>query len=183
MLYEIRFHGRGGQGAVTAANLLVRAALLEGKWGVSFPFFGAERRGAPVTAYARISDGPLKIHQQIYEPDIIVVLDPKIPSLVDVSDGLKDDGIAVVNSPSKPDNVKASKIYFVDATGIALELGLVVAGWPVVNTSMLGALVKATGIVSIDSVVSAIKEWWKGRVGELNAKAALRAYEEVKAVE
>ncbi len=180
---EIRFHGRGGQGAVTAATLLVAAALNEGKWGQAIPSFGAERRGAHVLAFARVSEKPVPIHSQVRWPKIIVVLDPGLLLVEEerkrVLAGASSDTIIVANTP-EPVNVGGVKLYYVDATRIARELGLVVAGWPVVNTSMLGALAKATGIVSIDSVLKAIKSYWPGRLGELNAEAAKRAYNETR---
>ena len=181
MLVEIRFHGRGGQGAVTAANLLADAAVKEGKYAQAFPYFGAERRGAPVVAFARISDQPIETHTKIENPDIIVVLDPKLFELTDVTSGLKDDGIIVANSPSKPPISNGKyRVYCVDATRIAKELGLVVSGWPVVNTTMLGAFVKATGLVTLDSIVEAIREQFSGRLGDLNAEAAKRAMAEAR---
>jgi len=180
LLVEIRFHGRGGQGAVTAANLLADAAVREGKYAQAFPYFGAERRGAPVVAFARISDRPIEIHSKIENPDIIVVLDPKLFELTDVTAGLKDGGIVVANSPRRPPVDEKYRVFCVDATRIARELGLIVSGWPVVNTTMLGAFVKATGIVGIDSVIEAIKNEFSGKLGELNAEAARRALEETR---
>ncbi len=180
MLVEIRFHGRGGQGAVTAANLLVDAAIHEGKYGQAFPHFGAERRGAPVVAFARISDKPIQIHSQIENPDIIVVLDSRLFELTDVLSGLKPGGVVVVNSKGKPPIDGDFKVYCVDATKIALDLGLVVSGWPVVNTTMLGALSKATGVVGLESIIWAITNNFKGKLGELNSEAARRAFEETK---
>lgn len=182
MRYEVRFHGRGGQGAVTAANILVAAATKEGKWGQAIPSFGAERRGAPVVAFARISNEPIKRRSQVYAPDAVVVLDPAIYKVVDVVAGLKDGGVLVLNSPVKPDVLtsKPHRVFYVDANAIAEELKLIVAGWPVVNTAMLGALVKATNIVSLNAVVETIKDVWKGKLGELNALAAKVAYERTK---
>jgi len=180
---EIRFHGRGGQGAVTAAQLLVEAALLEGKWGQAIPLFGAERRGAPVVAFARIGVSKTSFHSSVRSPDIIVVLDPYVLLVVDVFNGLKENGFVVLNYPRKPvlyaeklREINAS-ICYVNATDIAVKLNLVVAGWPVVNTSMLGALSKATGVVSIGSIEKAIRNRWRGRLGEANARAARLAYE------
>jgi len=177
---EIRFHGRGGQGAVTAAYILVRAALEEGMWGQAIPSFGAERRGAHVRAYARIAPKPLPLHSTVRNPHVVVVLDPHLLR-ENVFEGVRRECTAVVNTSENgrivaPENCS---IYLVDATRIAKELGLVVAGWPVVNTAMLGAFAKATGVVSIDAVVNAIKSYWsiKPRVGELNAKAAQIAYD------
>ncbi|RJS79578.1 pyruvate ferredoxin oxidoreductase subunit gamma [Candidatus Bathyarchaeota archaeon] len=179
MLKEIRIHGRGGQGAVTAAQLLAHAAFLEGKWVQAFPYFGAERRGAPVKAFARISDEPILVHSQVYNPDYIVVLAPKLQEVVDVTEGLKKDGLILINTRKKPEEVdlKNWRIATVDATGIALELNLLVAGQPVVNTSILGAFAKATGEVKLESVLKVIRETWSGSIGEINAKAAELAYE------
>jgi 2-oxoacid:acceptor oxidoreductase gamma subunit (pyruvate/2-ketoisovalerate family) len=179
LLKEIRIHGRGGQGSVTAAQLLAHAAFLEGKWVQAFPYFGAERRGAPVKAFARISDESILLHSQIYNPDYIIVLDPHLYKLVDVTEGLKKDGIIVMNSTQKPEEMRIenSRIATVDATGIALKLNLLVAGLPVVNTPILGAFAKATGEVKLESVLKAIKKTWSGSAGEKNAKAAEFAYE------
>ncbi len=179
MLVEIRFHGRGGQGAVTAANILASAAVLEGKYAQAFPYFGAERRGAPVVAFARVSDEPIETHSQIENPDIVVVLDPKLFELANVTAGLKEGGVIVANHTERPPIEGNYKVYCVDATKIALDMGLVVSGWPVVNTVMLGALAKATGVVKTESVVQAIKERFPGKLGEKNAEAALIAAERV----
>ncbi|ADV65486.1 2-oxoacid:acceptor oxidoreductase family protein [Desulfurococcus mucosus] len=189
MLYEILFFGRGGQGAVTAANILVEAAMMEGKHGQGFPFFGAERRGAPVTAFARISDKPILRHGMFSEADIIVVLDPGLLDLGVVKRGvLRENGVVVVNTekdhipPGSLNHRGRARIYRVDATRIARELGLVIAGWPVVNTSMLGALAKATGLIGVESVEKAIGDYFGGKAGELNKLAAERAYGETKLV-
>lgn len=177
-MLEIRFHGRGGQGAVTAAELLVGAALRDGLQGQAIPLFGAERRGAPVVAYARIGKD-IKVRSGIREPDVIVVLDPALIRLVDVYSGLKKNGIVLINS-SKEEKIKIPEIakgYVVDASKIAVSHGLVISGWPLVNTPILGALVKATGVVSLNSLIEEIKA--RLPKGELNAKAAIEAYEEV----
>ncbi len=179
VLLELRFHGRGGQGAVKAAEVLVDAAILEGKYGQAFPFFGAERRGAPVEAYARISDKPIRIHSGIRTPDIVIVLDPSLLRLVNVLRGLKPGGKIIINSPKKVEIEGDYEVYVVNATKIALDLKLVVAGWAIVNTAMLGALVKATNIVSLDSTLKAIRHTWAGDLGVRNAKAVERAYHEV----
>ncbi|HDN05624.1 MAG TPA: pyruvate ferredoxin oxidoreductase subunit gamma, partial [Candidatus Bathyarchaeota archaeon] len=168
MLKEIRIHGRGGQGAVTAAQLLAHAAFLEGKWVQAFPYFGAERRGAPVKAFARISDEPILVHSQVYNPDYIIVLAPKLHEVVDVTEGLKKDSVIVMNTRKKPEEIglKDWRIATVDATDIALELDLLVSGLPVVNTSILGAFAKATGEVQLESVLKVIKITWSGSAGE-----------------
>jgi 2-oxoacid:acceptor oxidoreductase gamma subunit (pyruvate/2-ketoisovalerate family) len=179
VLKEIRIHGRGGQGGVTAAELLARAAFKEGKWVQSFPFFGAERRGAPVKAFARLSDKPILVRSQIYNPDYVIVLDSGLLDLVDVNEGIKEDGIVIVNTQKKPEelNLKQHRVATVDATGIALELQLVVAGLPVLNTTMLGAFAKATGEIKVESVVEVIKQMWSGPAAEKNAKGTVLAYE------
>jgi len=179
VLKEIRIHGRGGQGGVTAAELIARAAFKEGKWVQAFPFFGAERRGAPVKAFARLADEPILIRSQVYNPDYLIVLDSSLLGIVDITDGLKKDGIIIINTRRKPDEVSIKNycIATVDATGIALELQLLVAGTPVLNTPMLGAFAKATEEIKLDSVVEVIKEEWSGTIGEKNAKAAELAYE------
>jgi len=179
LLKEIRIHGRGGQGAVTAAQLLAHAAHIEGKHVQAFPYFGAERRGAPVKAFARISDSPILLHSQVYNPDYVVVLDPQLYKVIDVTEGLKMGGLVVLNSTRHPSELKLGncRVATVDATGIALELGLRVAGQPVVNTSMVGAFAGATGEVQLESVLKAIKENWRGSAGEKNARAAELAYE------
>jgi 2-oxoacid:acceptor oxidoreductase gamma subunit (pyruvate/2-ketoisovalerate family) len=179
VLKEIRIHGRGGQGSVTAAELLAHAAFVEGKWVQAFPYFGAERRGAPVKAFARISDKPILVHSQVYNPDYVIVLDPVLYKVVDVTEGLKKDGIVIMNTTKKPEEtgLKGWRIAVVDATGIALGLNLLVAGLPVINTSILGAFAKATGEVKLASVLEVINETWSGSAGEKNAKAAELAYE------
>ncbi len=178
-MIEIRFHGRGGQGAVTAANILAGAAFAEGKYVQAFPFFGVERRGAPVTAFTRIDEKPIRIKTQIYEPDVVVVLDPSLLEVVDVTAGLKEGGIVIVNTEKTKDEVlkslkkKPKKLAIVDATSIALD----VLGLPITNTSILGAIAKATGVVKIESVEGAIKDTFSGELGEKNAKAAATAFE------
>ncbi len=179
MLVEIRWHGRGGQGGVTSAELLAKAAYLDGYKGVqAFPFFGAERRGAPVKAFTRISDREINVRCQIYEPDIVAVLDPDIIDLIDVCEGLKDDGIVIVNTPKAPSELDLrGHVYTFDGTGIALRHGLLVAGLPVVNTTMLGAFARATGLVKLETVQRVIMEKWPGKVGERNAEGAKEAYD------
>jgi len=179
LIREIRIHGRGGQGGVTAAELIARAAYKEGKWVQAFPYFGAERRGAPVKAFARISDDPILIRSQIYNPDYVIVLDESLLDVANVTKGLKRNGIIIINTRKKPSEIDLAgyRVATVDATGIALELGLLVAGLPVVNTAMVGAFAKATGEIRIESVIESIKEEWRGAIGEKNAKAAVLAYE------
>jgi 2-oxoacid:acceptor oxidoreductase gamma subunit (pyruvate/2-ketoisovalerate family) len=179
VLKEIRIHGRGGQGSVTAAELLAHAAFTEGKWVQAFPYFGAERRGAPVKAFARLSDEPILVHSQIYNPDYVMVLDHAIYKVVDITEGLKKDGIIVMNTRKRPEEIglKNCRVATVDATGIALELNLLVAGLPVVNTSIVGAFAKATDEVKLTSVLKTVNDTWSGSAGEKNAKATELAYE------
>jgi len=178
-LIEIRWHGRGGQGAVTSAELVARAAIDEGKYAQSFPAFGAERRGAPVIAFVRInSDKPIRIRAEVTEPDIVIVLDPGLLRVADVASGLKAQGVLVVNSKKQPEQVKEELVFdgslaTVDATTIAREL----LGVNIVNTSMIGALLKATGVVSLESLVEPLKQRF-GRLAERNIDAMKRAYEE-----
>jgi 2-oxoacid:acceptor oxidoreductase gamma subunit (pyruvate/2-ketoisovalerate family) len=172
-MIEVRFHGRGGQGAVTAARLLADAAFQEGKYCQAFPSFGAERRGAPVLAFTRIDDRPIRIRTLVYEPNHVVVLDPTLLEVVNVAAGLKRGGIVVVNTKGVPKELKAGKVATVDATGIALEF----LGVPITNTAMLGALARATKIVSLNSVVKAIESYFGGKVAEKNVAAVKAAYE------
>ncbi len=182
-LVEIVFHGRGGQGSVTAANLFVAAALKDGNIGVqAFPFFGAERRGAPVRAFARISGEEIHLRSEIYTPDIVIVLDESIMEIVDVLKGLKKDGIILINTTKKSEDFDFSKKYNVatiDATGIALKHDILVGGIPVVNTPILGAIPKILDRVTLKSIQNVIKNKWKGEGGETNVKAAQDAYDEV----
>jgi pyruvate ferredoxin oxidoreductase gamma subunit/2-oxoisovalerate ferredoxin oxidoreductase gamma subunit len=180
-LVEICFHGRGGQGAVTAANLLVAAALHDGNKGVqAFPFFGAERRGAPVRAFARISNEEIHLRSEIYTPDIVIVLDESILGIVDVLKGLKEQGTILINSTKKPKDFAFSKHYkvaSVDATGIALKHDILVGGIPVVNTPILGAVPKVLNKVTLRSIQAVIKNKWKGELAEKNVKATQDAYD------
>ncbi len=182
-LVEIIFHGRGGQGAVTAANLLVAAALNDGNKGVqAFPFFGAERRGAPVRAFARISDEEINLRSEIYTPDIVIVLDESIMDVVDVLKGLKKDGKILINTRKKPKDFDFSKkfnVATVDATGIALKNEILVGGIPVVNTPILGAVPKILDKVTLKSIQVTVKGKWKGELVEKNMKATQDAYDEV----
>lgn len=170
---EIRFHGRGGQGAVTAARLLAEAAFLEGNYCQAFPFFGAERRGAPVVAFTRINKKPIRTHTQIYEPNHVVVLDSTLVESVNVAAGLRRGGVIVLNSKEALENLKGSKVALVDATTIAMGA----LGVPITNTTMLGALSKATGVVSLNSITKVIEKRF-GKLAEKNVNAAKRAYEQ-----
>lgn len=182
-LVEICFHGRGGQGSVTAANLLVAAALKDGNKGVqAFPLFGAERRGAPVRAFARISDEEIHLRSEVYFPDIVIVLDESIIGIVDVLKGLKKGGKILINTTKEPEDFDFSNKYqvaTVDATGVAIKHNILVGGIPVVNTPILGAVPKILDRVTLPSIQAVIKNKWKGEGGEINVKATQDAYESV----
>jgi 2-oxoacid:acceptor oxidoreductase gamma subunit (pyruvate/2-ketoisovalerate family) len=182
-MVEIRFHGRGGQGAVKGSDILAMAAFKEGKEVQSFPFFGVERRGAPVTAYTRISDEEIRIHCYIYEPDILVVLDPTLIGAVPITDGLKSKGTIIVNTERQPDsftfsNVENPIIHTVDCSSIALKNGLGTKAAPIVNTAILGAVAKVTDLVKIESIVESIREKLPLKKDE-NVSAAMETYESI----
>ena len=177
-LIEIRFHGRGGQGAVLASEILARAAIMEGANASAFPFFGVERKGSPVTAFCRIDDRPIRLHTGIYEPDHVVVLDQALIQLTDVLTGLKDDGTVLVNSPHDPEDLGLStdrKIDTVDATSIALEHRLGSKSSPIVNTAILGGFARQCEFVPIKAILDSIR-YMAPIKKEENAKAALEAY-------
>jgi len=178
-MIEVRFHGRGGQGAVVASKLLAMALFKEGKSVQSFPAFGVERRGAPVMAFLRIDDHPIKLRTNVYQPDHIVVLDPTLIEAVDVTSGLKPKGWVILNSDHHPKEFKDFSSFLVatvDASKIAVENHLGSRTQPIVNTAILGAFSRVTGLVSIDAVVQAIDEAVPTKK-EANTRAALEAYE------
>ena len=182
-MLEIRWHGRGGQGAVTAAEILATAVINEGKYAQAFAAFGAERRGAPVLAFTRINDSEILLRSQVYEPDIIVVLDKNLCTMEGVGDGLKHRGTVVLNTRFQPEDYietfpQAGKIATVNATKIALE----VIGSPITNTAILGALVKTTGIVKIGTLEDILKERFKANA-EKNVNTIRRAYGETTILE
>ena len=179
-LVEIIFHGRGGQGAVTAANILVEASLADGNKGVqAFPFFGAERRGAPVRAFARVSGDEINQRSEIYSPDIVIVLDESIMNLVDVLKGLKKKGKILINTTKKPSDFNFSndyKIATIDATGIAIKYDILVGGIPVVNTPILGSVPKILNKVTLKSIQKVIQNRWSGELAIRNVHATNDAF-------
>jgi pyruvate ferredoxin oxidoreductase gamma subunit/2-oxoisovalerate ferredoxin oxidoreductase gamma subunit len=183
-LVEICFHGRGGQGAVTAANLLAAAALQDGNKGVqAFPLFGAERRGAPVRAFARISGDEIHLRSEIYNPDIVIILDESIMDIVDVLKGIKNEGKILINTRKKPNDFEFAKKYrvaTVDATGVALKHNILVGGMPVVNTPILGSVPKILDRITLRSIQDVIRSKWtsKKELGERNVKATQDAYDQ-----
>jgi pyruvate ferredoxin oxidoreductase gamma subunit len=177
-MIEVRFHGRGGQGAVTSAEMVALAAIEEGRFAQGFPSFGPERRGAPVVTFARVDEKPIRLRSKIYQPDVAVVLDPSLLKILDPTQGLKSDGLLIINTNKPIEELRSQfgfkvRIATVDGDLIAREeLGL-----PITNTTMLGALVRGTGIVKLDSLISPLKNRF-GRGAERNLKALRRAYSE-----
>jgi len=182
LFQEVRWHGRGGQGVVRVSQLLASAALMEGKHVQAFPEFGPERTGAPVLGFTRISDAPIDIHSQVYEPDVVVVLDPTLLKTIDVTKGLKKGGKLFVNTELSPKELKKQlncgdvQVFTVNGTRIALDL----IGRAVFSTVMLGAMVKVTNLVSLDSAIKATTNMFPGSIGEKNVAAINRAAEEVR---
>lgn len=180
-IYEARFHGRGGQGAWTASLLLAQAGLLEKKNIQSFPAFGPERAGAPITAFTRISEDKIQLHSSIYEPDVVVVLDPTLlgPS---VAEGISENTKLIVNSSESANDIRNTlglkniETWTIDATEMAMKL----LGRPITNTAMLGATIKATRTVKLESMIEVVKTRFGGKIGELNAEVVKKAYEKVK---
>lgn len=182
-MIEIRFHGRGGQGAVIASKVLAVAAFKEGRYVQAFPSFGVERRGAPVMAFTRIDHKPIRIKCQIYEPDHIVVLDPTLLEAVDVTAGLKEGGWVIINSEREPaafNLPKGFRVATVDANSIAIKHKLGPKSAPIVNTAILGAFAKATGIVGLEALAEAVREAVPLNPGG-NVAATREAYYSVKA--
>jgi pyruvate ferredoxin oxidoreductase gamma subunit len=178
-LIEIRWHGRGGQGAVTSAEILAEAAISEGNYAQAFPSFGPERRGAPVQAFVRISAGqPIRIRSSITNPDIVVVLDPGLLRAVNVASGLKPGGVLIINTIKtsaqihQEFNIQA-RLATVGGTKIALEQ----LGVPITNTTMIGAVMKVAEVVKMDSLIPPINKRF-GRLAEKNVSALKRAYAE-----
>jgi 2-oxoacid:acceptor oxidoreductase gamma subunit (pyruvate/2-ketoisovalerate family) len=160
LMRELRIHGRGGQGAVVASKVLASALFHEGKSVQSFPVFGVERRGAPVTAFLRVSDGPILLRCEITEPDDCVILDPTLMKAIDVTQGLKPRGTILINTDRPPgtyaDLAQRFRVALVDASAIARRYGLGSRTQPIVNTSILGAFAAASGMVSLESICASI---------------------------
>ena len=177
-MVEIRLHGRGGQGAVTSAEITALAAIGTGKYAQAFPSFGPERRGAPVMAFIRVSENPIRTREKVYNPDIVVVLDPSLLGLVNVGAGLKPGGVVVVNTAKTAEEVRKltgikAKLALVDASRIAMET----MGIPITNTTMIGAMLKATGLMAASDLAEPLKERF-GRIAEKNMASLKRAYDE-----
>lgn len=187
-MIEIRIHGRGGQGVVTASDLMAMAAYKEGHHAQAFPSFGSERMGAPVVSYCRVSDEEIRSHEPILEPDIIIVQDPTLLAVMDVFSGLKPGGYALINTSKTVqdlglegllDITDDDKVQTVPATDIARKK----LGRPLPNAALLGAMAALTGIVDLESVEEAIQTRFPGKIGKSNAAAAHAAHDYVKGAE
>ena len=179
-MIEIRFHGRGGQGAVTSAEVIATAAINSGKFAQAFPSFGPERRGAPVIAFSRISEEQILNRTKIYNPDIVIILDPSIMKIVDVTSGIKENGLVVANTTKSPEELKKEfnkdiRVATVNATHIALEI----LKRPITNIIMLGAVLKIEPLITIDSLVEPLEARF-GKIAAKNIEACKVAYESVK---
>jgi pyruvate ferredoxin oxidoreductase gamma subunit len=179
-MLEIRIHGRGGQGAVTSAELVALSAIEEGKYAQGFPSFGPERRGAPVAAFCRIDEKPIRLRSKIYHPDVVVVLDPSLLGTGNPSGGLQEGGTVIINTHKSEDEVRSeygitARLALVDAYKIAREE----LGVPITNTTMIGALLGATGALKLESFEAPLRERF-GKIAERNLKALKRASAETK---
>jgi pyruvate ferredoxin oxidoreductase gamma subunit len=183
-LTEIRWHGRGGQGVVTAGKLLAETAMGAGQYFQAFPDFGPERMGAPIRAFTRLSSKPITIHSQIEEPDVVLVLDPTLLGTVPVAAGLKTDGTLLVNTAMTPAQIRemtgfhTGKVVTVDASHISIEE----LGRDITNTPMLGAFARATGLFELNELIEQVRAWFGHRVSaeivEANIRTLRRAAEE-----
>ncbi|MCB1188073.1 2-oxoacid:acceptor oxidoreductase family protein [bacterium] len=179
---ELRIHGRGGQGAVIASKVLAVAIFKEGRWVQSFPAFGVERRGAPVTAFLRVADSPVLLRCEVTTPDDLIVLDPTLLDAIDITAGLKPGGSILINSAAAPEayaHIGPYRIATVDASAIALKYGLGSRTQPIVNTAIVGAFAVFSGLVSLDKVCAAIEDEVP-RHAEENVAAAREAAELVR---
>jgi pyruvate ferredoxin oxidoreductase gamma subunit len=184
-LVEIRWHGRGRQGVVTAGKLLAETAMEGGQHFQAFPDYGPERMGAPIRAFTRLSPNPIHIHSQVEVPDIVVVLDGTLLGTVDVAEGLEEDGMLLVNTTMDPAEMRAAtgfdtgKAYTVDASHIAIEE----VGREITNTPMLGAFARATGLFDLDEMARELRDWFSGKLSdeaiEGNVRAMRRAADEL----
>ncbi len=183
-VFEVRFHGRAGQGILTASRLFAQAAILDGKYAQAFPDFGPERLGSPVTAFARIDDQPIEIRSQVYTPNSVAVFEDSLLTKVPVTKGLVSKGQLVVNTAEVSSDLRrlgdeaGAEVFIVNASRIATDL----IGTPTVSTVMLGALASASGIVSMESLESAVRQRFHGDLGEVNAKMVTQGFKEVNRV-
>ena len=179
-MIEVRIHGRGGQGSVTAAELLGFAAFSAGKQAQAFPSFGSERMGAPVKAFLRIAEREIRMKSQIYNPDYVIIQDPTLLATVPVLQGLKEDGVVIINTSKTVEELNLdtkNKVITIDATGIALKH----IGRPIANTTLMGAFAAASGQITLDGIEKAINERFKGEMAKKNMASVKEAYDYVKA--
>ncbi len=168
---EIRLHGRGGMGTVKASQIIVYANVARNGYGNSIPFFGFERQGAPVTAFVRLDEKPIRPKTQVYHPDCVIILDPTIQNAVDVFHGMKQGGICVINTPERAEDLKLPSVVGTAAAVDATSLAYSRLGKAITNTAMLGAFVKATGWVDLAAVVEKVVEFWGKENGDLVEEA------------
>ncbi len=179
-MLEVRIHGRGGQGAVTSAELVALAAIDEGKIAQSMPSFGPERRGAPVLSFLRVSDDePIRVRYEVTKPDIVMVLDPSLLRISNVAQGLKPGGTMVLNTSKTIEELRSEfklngRLAIVNATAIAREI----LGRPITNTTMIGAMIKASSVVKLDSLAASLEERFPPNLAERNIRAMKKAYEQ-----
>lgn len=176
---EIRLHGRGGQGVVTAAELIAQAAFADGKYAQAFPSFGSERMGAPVQSFVRISDTPIRTRNQVHNPDYLIIQDATLIGTIDVTAGLKPGGLIIVDTEKRPDELGIKidgKVLTIPASKIAREI----IGRPIQNTTLLGHFAAVTGLISFEGVRNAILERFPGMIGKKNVASAEKAFGMVK---
>ncbi len=183
-MIEIVFHGRGGQGAVTSAELTALAAINEGRYAQAFPSFGPERRGAPVMAFARVDDKKIRIRSKIYTPNVVLVLDPSLLKILDPTAGMDEDGVLILNSHKSAKEIKDEfgynvRMAVIDADKIAKEE----VGRPIANTTMLGAMIKATELVDLSSLIDPLEHRFDKKLADKNISALKRAHSETNIVE
>jgi len=175
-MIEIRLHGRGGQGTVTAAELIAEAAFLDGKFSQAFPSFGIERRGAPVEAYARISDKPITLHSKIYRPDYLIIQDPTLINLAEVQQGVTEKTFIVINTEKSPADFKKIFGKNIIQTVPATQIALAILEKPIINTVLLGAFAGVCGLLNPKSLTAAITARFKKEIAEKNIKAMNTAF-------
>lgn len=175
-MIEIRIHGRGGQGTVTAAELIAEAAFFDKKFSHAFPFFGVERRGAPIEAYARISNGPILLHSQIYEPDFLIIQDPTLINIKNIFQGIKKNTSILINTERQPSEIKNLPKNVQVKTIPATQIALKILGKPIINTILLGAFAGYSKLISLESLKKSIEKRFPADIAALNVKAAEEAY-------
>lgn len=174
---EIRLHGRGGQGVAVASRMLTSAFVKDGKWASGFPMFGVERRGAPVAAFARFDDRPIREKTQIYAPDCLIIIDSRLIRSPGIFEGINPEGILVLNTPhplQENPHRNLKTIGMIDAT----EVGLKEIGLPATNTCMLGAFARATDWVGLQSLIQSLSEYFEGDMLKKNIRCVERGFEE-----